>query len=189
MRFLKVVVSQRCCWCKVLKHTCFAFELFAMNATPARRVTPPWHFYIANFHPGWPGYPTWQTGSPHLSYKRDKKKIIWTGRLPHLGGLPHLPGVPHLHVNRPLLSRDERRQQQRIEFYNLISAWSTVKVANSFLKIWILLFRIWVLTAYAIQTCINISETDNRVLFSVTGDNRTHWNLPWPVTLWSNSIV
>ena len=26
---------------KVLKHTCFAFELFAMNATTARRVTPP----------------------------------------------------------------------------------------------------------------------------------------------------
>ena len=27
--------------CKVLKQTCFAFELFAMNATPGRRVTPP----------------------------------------------------------------------------------------------------------------------------------------------------
>ena len=26
---------------KVSKHTCFAFELFAMNATPAKRVTPP----------------------------------------------------------------------------------------------------------------------------------------------------
>ena len=26
---------------KVLKHACFAFELFAMTATPSRRVTPP----------------------------------------------------------------------------------------------------------------------------------------------------
>ena len=26
------------------KNTCFAFELFAMNATPSRRVTPPWTF-------------------------------------------------------------------------------------------------------------------------------------------------
>ena len=33
---------------KVLKHTCFAFGLFAMNATPARRVTPSWHIYMAN---------------------------------------------------------------------------------------------------------------------------------------------
>ena len=49
---------------KVLKHTCFAFELFAMNATPARRVTPSWHIYMANCHPGWQGYPTWQTGQP-----------------------------------------------------------------------------------------------------------------------------
>ena len=49
---------------KVLKHTCFAFELFSMNVTPARRVTPPWHVYIANCHPGWQCYPTWQTGQP-----------------------------------------------------------------------------------------------------------------------------
>ena len=43
---------------------CFAFELFAMNATPARRVTPPWDIYMANCHPGWQGYLTWQTGQP-----------------------------------------------------------------------------------------------------------------------------
>ena len=44
--------------------TCFAFELFAMNATPVRRVTPPWHVYMANSHPSWQGYPTWQTVQP-----------------------------------------------------------------------------------------------------------------------------
>ena len=50
---------------KCTKFTCLAFELFAMNATPARRVTPPWDVYMANCHPGWQGYPTWQTY--HLS--------------------------------------------------------------------------------------------------------------------------
>ena len=44
---------------KVLKLTCFAFELFAMNATPARRVTPPLHVYMADrvTLPGGPGNP------------------------------------------------------------------------------------------------------------------------------------
>ena len=67
---------------KILKHTCLAFELFAMNATPARRVTPPWDVYMTNCHPGWQGYPTWQTGQPaqaghpsNLSCKRDQDKL------------------------------------------------------------------------------------------------------------------
>ena len=63
------------------KHTCFAFELFAMNATPARRVTPPWDVYMANCHPGWQGYPTWQTVQPALAgyptYHEDVIKIKW----------------------------------------------------------------------------------------------------------------
>ena len=33
-------------------------------------------------------------------------------------------------------------------------------IINSFLKICILLFHIWVLTVYAIQTCMNISEPE-----------------------------
>ena len=37
---------------KVLKHTCFAFELFAMKATPARRVTPPEPFTWQIVTPG-----------------------------------------------------------------------------------------------------------------------------------------
>ena len=52
---------------KVLKHTCLAFELYAINATPARRVTPPWEVYMANCHPGLQGYPIWQTGQPALA--------------------------------------------------------------------------------------------------------------------------
>ena len=65
---------------KVLKHTCFALELFAMKATPVRRVTPSWDVYTANCHPGWQGYPTADRatrrgGSPHLSCKRDQGEI------------------------------------------------------------------------------------------------------------------
>ena len=37
---------------KCTKFTCLAFELFAMNATPARRVTPPLDVYMVNCHPG-----------------------------------------------------------------------------------------------------------------------------------------
>ena len=103
---------------KVLKHTCLAFELFAINTTPARRATPPWNVYIANCHPGWQGYPTWQTGQPalasYLTYQvnviKIKWEIIWKDGLPHLGGLPHLPGVPHLHANRPLMMSAEAAQ-------------------------------------------------------------------------------
>ena len=54
-------------------------------------------------------------------------------------------------------------------------------LANSFFKIWLLLFHIWVLTAYAVQTCMNISKPNYRILFRVTGDNSTHWNTPWPL--------
>ena len=64
LRFLVIFAMRQLGNDEDLKHTCFAFELFAMNATPARRVTPPWHVYMANCHPGWQGYPTWQTGQP-----------------------------------------------------------------------------------------------------------------------------
>lgn len=52
---------------KVLKHTCLAFELYAMNATPARWDTPPWDVYMANCHPGIQGYSIWQIGQPALA--------------------------------------------------------------------------------------------------------------------------
>ena len=74
-RFLVIFSMRRLGNVQSFKHTCFAFELFAMNATPARRVTPPWDVYMANCHPGWQGNPTWQTGSPHLSCKRDQDKM------------------------------------------------------------------------------------------------------------------
>ena len=100
---------------KVLKRTCFAFELFAMNGVPARRVTLPWDVYMTNCHPGWQGYPTWQTGQPaqaghpsHLSCKRDQDKLrnymdrrvtpLRRATSPTWG----THGVPNLHVNRPL---------------------------------------------------------------------------------------
>ena len=82
---------------KCTKFTCLAFELFAMNATPARRVTSPLDVYMVNCHPGWQGYPTY-----HVNVIKIKGEIIWKGGLPHLGRLPQLPGVPHLHVNSPL---------------------------------------------------------------------------------------
>ena len=55
-------------------HPCKSLAEFAMNATPGRRVTPPWDVYMANCHPGQQGNPTWQT-RPHLSCKRDQNKI------------------------------------------------------------------------------------------------------------------
>ena len=64
LQFLVVSAMRRLRNVQSFKHTCFAFELFAMNATPARRVTPPWDVYMPNCHPGWPGYPTWQTRQP-----------------------------------------------------------------------------------------------------------------------------
>ena len=72
------------------------------NPAPAKRVTPPWHVYMAKFDPGWEGYPVWQTGLPalaghptyHVKVIKLKWEIIWTGGLPHLSELPHLPGVP-----------------------------------------------------------------------------------------------
>ena len=104
--------------------TCvFCFWAFVMKATPARQVTPPWDVYMANCHPSWQGYPTWQTRQPtemghptyHVYVIKIKKEIIWTGRLPHLGGLPHLPRVPHPHVNRPKESQCHPRAE-RIQF-------------------------------------------------------------------------
>ena len=57
LRFLVISAMRRLGMYKVLKHTCLAFELFAMNATPVGRVTPPWDVYMANCHSGWQGYP------------------------------------------------------------------------------------------------------------------------------------
>ena len=59
LRFLVISAMRRLGNYKVLKHTCFAFKLFAINATPARRVTPSWYVNMINCHPGWQGYPTW----------------------------------------------------------------------------------------------------------------------------------
>ena len=56
------------------------------------------------------GHPTY-----HVYVIKIKKEIIWTGRLPHLGGLPHLPRVPHPHVNRPKESQCHPRAE-RIQF-------------------------------------------------------------------------
>ena len=69
----------------------------------ARCVTPPWDVYVTNCHPGWQGYPTWQTGQPTLAgyptYRVNVVKIKW--EIIRKGGLPHPPRVPHLYVNRP----------------------------------------------------------------------------------------
>ena len=109
LRFLVISTLRRLRNVQNFKIYVLAFELFAMNATPARRVTPPWDVYMANCHPGWQGYPTWQTRQPalaghptyHVNVIKIKWEIIWKGGLPHLGGSPHLLGVPHFHVNWP----------------------------------------------------------------------------------------
>ena len=96
LRFLVISAMRRL---GNVQHTCFAFELFAMNAIPARRVTHLDTFTCQTVTPAdrvtLPGRPG---GSPHLSCKGDQNKIRnWTG------GLPHLLGVPHLRENRPLI--------------------------------------------------------------------------------------
>ena len=44
LRFVVISASRWLGNVQRFKNTCFAFELFAMNATPSRRVTPPWTF-------------------------------------------------------------------------------------------------------------------------------------------------
>ena len=89
---------------KVLEHTSFAFELFAMNASPARRVTQTLTRLHDKMSPRLTGLPylaNWANrlgGSPHLSCKRDQNKMKLYGRAGYLT----YPGVPHLHVNRSL---------------------------------------------------------------------------------------
>ena len=61
---------------KVLKHMCFAFELIAMKATPARRVTH-LHGELSSWLTGLPYLADQATrlhGSPHLSCKGDQEK-------------------------------------------------------------------------------------------------------------------
>ena len=51
------------------------YQCLIIWAILARRVTPPRHVYMANCHPGWHGYPTWQTGHPR---GRVTPPIMWT---------------------------------------------------------------------------------------------------------------
>ena len=55
------------------------YQCLIIWAILARRVTPPRHVYMANCHPGWQGYPTWQTGQPawagHPTYHVNVIKI------------------------------------------------------------------------------------------------------------------
>ena len=51
-----------------------------MNASPARRVTPPWDIYMTNAHPTY-----------HVNVIEIKQEILKMGGLPHLGGLRGVP--------------------------------------------------------------------------------------------------
>ena len=79
LQFLVISATRRLGNAQSFKTYIFAFELFAINATPARQVTSPWHVYMANCHPGWQDYPTWQTGKPaqagHPTYHVNVIKI------------------------------------------------------------------------------------------------------------------
>ena len=88
---------------KVLRHTCFDFELFAINATSARlphlktltwqTVTLTDSHYLAD-------QATRLGGSTHLSCARDQDKIRnYRGRR-----VTSPTWVSYLHVNRPLLT-------------------------------------------------------------------------------------
>ena len=132
---------------KVLKHTCLAFELFAMNATPVRRVTPPWDVYMANSHPGWQGYPTWQTGQPalagypsyHVNVINIKWEIIWKG------GLSHLLWVPTSMWTGPKFAKRARSEIRYVKFNSLhsmewwsggMAEYSTTRNAECGLVVW-----------------------------------------------------
>ena len=72
------ILHSLCGMYKVLKHTCFAFELFAMNATPAYPTLRRLHGKLSPRLTGLPYLADRATrlgGSPHLSCKRDQDKI------------------------------------------------------------------------------------------------------------------
>ena len=66
---------------KVLKHTCFAFEFFAMNRHPGQAGYPTLTCLYGKLSPRLTGLPyladraTRLGGSPHLSCKRNQNKI------------------------------------------------------------------------------------------------------------------
>ena len=80
LRFLVISAMRRLGNVESFKTYVFRFRaFFSKKATPAKRVTPPWHVYMANCHRGWQGYPTWQTGEPaqvgHPTYHVNVIKI------------------------------------------------------------------------------------------------------------------
>ena len=62
--FLVISAMRRLGNVQSFKTYVFRFWAFCHESDPARRVTPPWDVYMANCHPDWQGYPTWQTGQP-----------------------------------------------------------------------------------------------------------------------------
>ena len=98
-RFLVISAMRRLGNVQSFKTYMFSFWAFCHECDPGWRVPQTLDVYMANCHPGWQGYPTWQTGQPTLvGYPTYHVNVI-----PHLDRLPNLPRVPHLHVNRPYL--------------------------------------------------------------------------------------
>ena len=84
----------------------FRFWAFCMNATPARRVTPPWDVYMVNcVTPADRDTPPSRPGNTHLSCKRDQDKIRnymdrWVTLLKRVTSPTWGPPPPY---NRPLM--------------------------------------------------------------------------------------
>ena len=78
LQFLVISAMRRLGNVQSLKHTCFAFELFAMNSQAGHPTLRRLHGKLSPRLTGLP-YPadraTLLGGSPHLSYKRDQDKI------------------------------------------------------------------------------------------------------------------
>ena len=102
LRFLVISAMRRLGNVQSFKTCMFSFWAFCHECDPGWRVPLPLDVYMANCHPGWQGYPTWQTGQPtlagyptyHVNVVKIKWEIIWKGGLPHQGGYLTHPGSP-----------------------------------------------------------------------------------------------
>ena len=98
-------------WCKATVRVNFARIWCITNPIPAIWVTPPWNVYMEKFHPGWEGYPVWQTWlsalAGHPTYHVNAIKLKWEITImvrrvtpPKRVTLP--TWGPHIHVKQDL---------------------------------------------------------------------------------------
>ena len=106
LQFLVISAMRRLGNVQSLKHTCFAFELFAMNSQAGHPTLRRLHGKLSPRLTGLPYLADRATrlgGSPHLSCKRDQDKIrnSMNKRVTPPRRVTSPTWGPHLHVNIP----------------------------------------------------------------------------------------